>query len=77
MRVRQVRRAGAELDRLRLAEQCGEEDETVGDVLLGIGEVLADEGVVEPQAIRQDDRLAILLQRLRGIAMPRWSGMVK
>src|SRR3954462_11968442 len=71
MRGRKVRGAGAELDGLRLAEHRGEENEAVGDVLLGIGEMLANKGVVETQAIGEDDRLAILLQRDRRIARSR------
>ena len=71
MAVREVRGAGTELDGFRLAEDGGEEDEAVGDVLFRIGKVLADEGVVVAQPIGEDHRLAILLQRDHGLARTR------
>jgi len=48
-----------------------EENEAVGDVLAAIGEVLTDEGVVKSEPVRENDRLAVLLQRLRRIAVRR------
>src|SRR5207244_11538804 len=69
VRLREVGGPGRELDRLGLADQRREENEAVGDVLAAVGEVLADEGVVESEPVREDDRLAVLLQRLRRIAV--------
>jgi len=65
VRVRKVRGAGRELDALGRVHQGGEEDEAVGDVLGLLGEVLADERVVEPELVGEDHRLAVLLERLR------------
>jgi hypothetical protein len=62
--VGEVRGAGRELDPLRLRDQRGMEHHAVGDVLAGIGEMLAHEGVVESELVGEDDGLAILLQRL-------------
>ena len=55
----------ASLMRLGLVNQRREEDQAVGDVLGLVGEVLADEGVVEAELVGEDDRLAVFLQRLR------------
>ena len=66
VRVRKVRGPGGELDALGGVHQRGEEDEAVGDVLGLLGEVLADERVVEAELVGEDDhRLAVLLERLR------------
>ncbi len=64
MAVRQVDHRGAELDLLGDAEQRRDEHHAVGDVLDFVGEVLAAIalGVAEP--IGEDERLAVLLQRL-------------
>src|SRR5438045_914832 len=67
----EVAGAGAELDRRRLGDQRGEEDEAAGDVLASVGQVLADEGVVEAEPVSEDYCCAILLQRLRRIALRR------
>ena len=71
MRMRQIRGSGGELDRLRLADQRGEKDEAVGDVLAAVGEVLADERVVEAEPVGEDHRLAVFLQRLQRMPMRR------
>ena len=71
VRVRKIGGAGGELDRFGVADQRGEEDEAVGDVLGFFGQVLADERVVETQPVGEDDRLAVFLQRLRRRAVRR------
>ena len=43
----------------------------VGDVLGLVGEVLADEDVVEAELVGEDHRLAVFLQRLRRRALRR------
>ena len=74
MRLRQVRGAGAELDGFRLGDQRRQENETVGDVLGLVGEVLADEGVVEAELVGEDDGFAVLLQCFERIALDRVQG---
>ena len=71
MAVREVRCPGAELDGLGVADQGGEEDEAVGHVLAAVGEVLADEGVVKAEPVREDDCLAVFLQGVHWIALRR------
>src|SRR5437016_5886773 len=71
MAVREVRRPGAELDGLRVADQRGEEDKAVGHVLAAVGEVLADEGVVKAEPVREDNCLAVFLQGVHRIALRR------
>ena len=71
MALRQVGGAGAELDGLRFRQNGSEEDEAVGDVLFRIGEVLADERVVKPEPVGEDQRFAVLLQRDRRVARAR------
>ena len=63
MLLRQVAGAGAELDLLGGMDQRGEEQERVGDVLGPVGQVLADEHVVEAELVGEDDRLAVFPQR--------------
>ena len=53
-----------ELDVLRVRDQRRQEEQAVGDVLALVGQVLADEGVVEAELVGEDDRLAVFLQRL-------------
>jgi hypothetical protein len=62
--VREVRRARAQPDLAGLGDQRGEEDQAVGDVLVPVGQVLADERVVETEAVGQDDGLPVLAQGL-------------
>ena len=69
MHLRQVGRAGRELDRLRVADERREEQHAARDVLGLLGQVLADERVVKAEPVREDDRLAVLLQRLGGAAL--------
>ena len=52
-------------------DQRREEQQAVGDVLVRIREVLADEGVIEAELVRQHDDLAVFLQRLRPVAVER------
>jgi len=70
MRVRKVGGAGAELDLRGLGDEGRQEDETVGDVLRLVGQVLADKGVVKHQLVGQDDGLAVFLQGGDGVALP-------
>ncbi len=70
MAVGQVERAGAERDPLRQVREAGEEHRAVGDDLGQVGDVLADEGLGDSRAGRQQDRLAVLAQRLRGTYAP-------
>ena len=65
--LREVRGAGAELDLLGLGDQRGQEHQAVGDVLVAVGEVLADERVVEPEPVGEQHRLPVLAQRLRPV----------
>ena len=71
MHVRQVGGAGGELDGLGVVDQRRVEHHAVGDVLARVGQVLADEGVVEAELVGQDDRLAVLAQRLRPVPVHR------
>lgn len=50
-----------------LGDQRGGEDEAVGDVLVAVRDVFADERVVVSQAVGQQDRLPILTERLRPV----------
>ena len=69
MRVRQVRGAGRELDVFRRVYQRRQKNETVGDVLGFLREMLAHEGVVKTQLVGENDRFAVFLQRLGGRTM--------
>ena len=60
-----------ELDVLGLGDQRRQEHHAVGDVLGLVGQVLADEGVVEAELVGEDDGLAVLLQRLGPVAVQR------
>ena len=68
MHLRQIGGAGRELDLLGVVDQRRLEQHAVGDVLAGVGQVLADEGVVEAELVGEDDRLAVFAQRLRPVA---------
>ena len=74
MHLREVGGAGRELDGLGVVNQRRQEHHAVGDVLAGIGQVLADEGVIEAELVGKDDRLAILAQRLRPVPAQRVHG---
>ncbi len=63
--------AGRELDGLGVVDQRREEHHAVGDVLAGVGQMLADEGVVEAELVGEDDGLAVLAQRLRPVPVHR------
>jgi hypothetical protein len=52
-------------------DERGEEQQRVGDVLRLVGEVLADEGIVEAEPVGEDDGLAVLLQRFGVIPVQR------
>jgi hypothetical protein len=71
MHLRQIGGAGGELDGLGRVNQRRQKQHAVGDVLAGIGQMLADEGVVEAKLVGEDDRLAVLAQRLRPVARQR------
>src|SRR4051794_24684037 len=71
MAVGEIDRAAAELDALRVARERGDEDQARRDRLGEIGDVLADERLLEAQALRQQHRLAILGQRLAPVAPDR------
>ena len=74
MHLREIGGAGRELDRLGVVDQRRLEHHAVGDVLAGVGQVLADEGIVEAELVGEDDRLAILAQRLRPVPAHRVHG---
>ena len=63
----EVRRAGAEPDLVGLRDQRGQENQAVGDGLVAVGEVLADERVVVSQAVGQQHGLPVLAQRFRPV----------
>ena len=67
MHLREIGRAGGELDPRGVVDQRGVEQHAVGDVLAGVGQMLADEGIVEAEFVGEDDRLAVLAQRLRPV----------
>ena len=46
--------AGGEFDVFGVADQCGEKQQTVGDVLGTLGQVLADKGIVKAELIGED-----------------------
>src|SRR4051794_14860956 len=71
MHMRQIGGAGRELDLPRFRYQRGQKDHAVGDVLAGIGEMLAHERVVKPEAVGEDDSLAVLLERLAPLPVHR------
>src|SRR5258707_13418349 len=71
MAVRHVDRAAAELDASGVVRQARDEDQGGGDALGEVGNVLADEGLDISQLLRQQDRVAILLQGLGIIARRR------
>ena len=63
--VRHVDRAAAEHDALRVVGEAGEEHQARGHVLREVGNVLADVGLGEAEAVAEQDRLAVLGKRLR------------
>ena len=65
MRVRQVGRAGAELDLPRVGNQARQKEHRVRDALGRIGDVLADVGLGVAQPVGKNDGLAVFLQDLR------------
>ena len=71
MGLRQVRRAARKLDRPRVRDQRGQEQHAVGDALAMVGQVLADEGVVESKSVGEDDRRAVLQQHLAPVPVHR------
>ena len=72
--VGQVDRAAPQLDVLRLVRDAGNEAQARRDGLAHVGDVLADERLAVSEAVRQQHRLAILLQRLRVVAPGRVHG---
>src|SRR5262249_16529360 len=74
MHLREVGGSSGELDGLGAVNECRLEHHAVGDVLARIGQVLADEGVIEAQVVREDDRLTILTQRLGPVPVHRVNG---
>jgi hypothetical protein len=73
MHLRQVEHAGAEADLLGERDDGGEEDERRGDPLAPRGEVLADIGLAEAQAVGEDDRFLVLGEQRRVVLV----GMVE
>ena len=67
VRLRKVAGAGGQLDGLGGVDQRGQEHHRVGDVLGRVGQVFADEHIVQAQAVGQDDGLAVFAQRLHGV----------
>ena len=65
VRVRQIGRAGAELDLPRVGDQARLEQHGVRDALGRVGDVLADVGLGVPQPVGKNDGLAVLLQDFR------------
>ena len=65
--LREVRGAGAELDLFGLGDQRRQEHQAVGDVLVAVGEVFADERVVEAETVGEQHRLPVLAERLRPV----------
>ena len=63
--VRQVGRAGAELDLPRVGDQARQKQHGVRDALGRIGEVLADVGLGIAQPVGKYDGLAVFVQDLR------------
>ena len=74
MHLRQIGGAGRELDGLGVVNERRQEHHAVGDVLAGIGQMLAHEGVVEAELVGEDDRLTILAQRLGPVPVHRVNG---
>jgi hypothetical protein len=62
--LREVGRAGRQLDPRRLRDECREEDQAVRDRLVPVGQVLADERVVEAEPVGEDHGLAFLGERV-------------
>jgi hypothetical protein len=75
--VRQVDRAAAQADAPRVARQRGDEDQARGDGLGEIGDVLADERLLEAELLGEQDRLAVLGSVWRQSLPTGCSGMVK
>ena len=74
MLLRQIGGAGGELDVPGVADQRGQKQQAVGDVLGALGEVLADEGIVKAEFVGEDDGLAVFAQRIGGAALERVHG---
>jgi hypothetical protein len=71
MLLRQVRGAGPELDLRGRVNQRRQERHRVGNVLAGIGEMLAHESAREAELVAEDDGFAILLERFGPVPMHR------
>jgi hypothetical protein len=74
MHLRKVGGARRQLDSLGVVNKRGLEHHAVGDVLAGVSEMLANEGIVEAKLVRENDRLAILAQRLGPVPLHRVHG---
>ena len=62
MEMRQVGRAGGQLDLLGGVDQRGLEEHRTCDVLRRIGKMLAHEGIIIAKFVTEDDRSTIFLQ---------------
>ena len=71
MIVRHVDRAGAELDAPGRLDQRADEHHARGDVLGAVGVVLADIAFGVAELVGEDERLAILAQRLAPVLLER------
>src|SRR6266516_7558719 len=69
MHLGDIRSASRELDFFGSRDQRGLKHHAVGDGLAGVGEMLAHEGVVEPELIGENDGLEVLLERLDPITV--------
>src|SRR5215467_15409760 len=74
MHLREVGGSSGELDGLGVVNESRLKQHAVGDVLARIGQVLADEGVMEAQLVREDDCLTVLTQRLGPVPVHRVNG---
>lgn len=71
MLMRKVRRPRGEFDLRCVRYQRRKKEQAVRDVFVPVGEVLADERIVEPQRVGENHRVPVFAQRLRPGAVQR------
>src|SRR5262252_740254 len=74
MHLREVGGSSGEFDGLGVVNESRLEQHAVGNVLACVSQMLTDEGVIEAQLVREDDRFPVLAQRLGPVPVHRVNG---
>src|SRR5262252_4021215 len=74
MHLREVGGSSGEFDGLGVVNESRLEQHAVGNVLACVSQMLTDEGVIEAQLVREDNRFPVLAQRLGPVPVHRVNG---